>query len=53
MIVKIKRQCTPDSAPYWQSFSYNGPLHVTISAGWMPSITLTTFWIPKEKPQQE
>ena len=32
MIVKIKRQCTPDSAPYWQSFSYNGPLHVTISA---------------------
>ena len=32
MIVKIKRQCTPESAPYWQSFSYNGPLHVTISA---------------------
>ena len=32
MIVKIKRQHTPDSAPYWQSFSYSGPLHVTISA---------------------
>ena len=32
MIVKIKRQRTPDSAPYWQSFSYSGPLHVTISA---------------------
>ena len=32
MIVKIKRQRTPDSAPYWQSFFYNGPLHVTISA---------------------
>ena len=32
MIVKIKRQQTPDSASYWQSFSYDGPLHVTISA---------------------
>lgn len=32
MIVKIKRQRTPDSEPYWQSFSYNGPLHVTVSA---------------------
>lgn len=32
MIVKIKRQQAPDSAPYWQSFSYNGPLHVTVSA---------------------
>ena len=32
MIVKIKRQRTPDSAPYWQSFAYNGPMHVTISA---------------------
>ena len=32
MIVKIKRQSTPTSAPYWQSFSYNGPLHVTVSA---------------------
>ena len=32
MIVKIKRQHTPDSATYWQSFSYNGPLHVTVSA---------------------
>ena len=32
MIVKIKRQATQDSKPYWQSFSYNGPLHVTVSA---------------------
>ena len=32
MIVKIKRQSTPDSVPYWQSFLYNGPLHVTVSA---------------------
>ena len=31
MIVKIKRQHAPDSAPYWQSFSYDGPLHVTVS----------------------
>ena len=32
MIVKIKRQSAPDSAPYWQSFEYNGPSHVTVSA---------------------
>ena len=32
MIIKIKRQRTADSAPYWQSFSYNGPLHITVSA---------------------
>ena len=32
MIVKIKRQSGPDVAPYWQSFSYNGPEHVTVSA---------------------
>ena len=32
MIVKNKRQSTPDSAPYWQSFSYCGPLHVPVSA---------------------
>ena len=32
MLVKIKRQANTDSAPYWQSFSYNGPLHVTVSA---------------------
>ena len=32
MLVKIKRQTAPDSAPYWQSFSYDGPLHVTVSA---------------------
>ena len=31
MIVKIKRQHAPDSTPYWQSFSYDGPLHVTVS----------------------
>ena len=32
MIVKIKRRSAHDSAPYWQSFAYNGPLHVTVSA---------------------
>ena len=32
MIVKIKRQKEPDAAPYWQSFSYDGPKHVTVSA---------------------
>jgi succinate dehydrogenase / fumarate reductase iron-sulfur subunit len=32
MIVKIKRQRSADSAPYWQSFLYNGPQHVTVSA---------------------
>ena len=32
MIVKIKRQDTPESAAYWQSFSYDGPKHVTVSA---------------------
>ena len=32
MIVKIKRQRTPDSSPYWQNFLYDGPLHVTVSA---------------------
>ena len=32
MIVTIKRQRTPEDAPYWQSFSYNGPLHVPVSA---------------------
>ena len=32
MIVKIKRQKTPDSAPYWQSFHYDGPMHVPVSA---------------------
>ena len=32
MIVKIKRQRTADSDSYWQSFLYNGPLHVTVSA---------------------
>ena len=32
MIVKIKRQSSPTSAPYWQSFSYNGDKHITVSA---------------------
>ena len=32
MIVKIKRQCDPESQPYWQSFVYNGSRHVPISA---------------------
>ena len=32
MIVKIKRQSGPDAASYWQSFSYDGPEHVTVSA---------------------
>lgn len=32
MIVKIKRQHTADCAPYWQSFSYDGPMHTTVSA---------------------
>ena len=32
MIVKIKRQHDADAAPYWQSFSYTGPEHVTVSA---------------------
>lgn len=32
MIVKIKRQQSPEAASYWQSFTYNGPTHVTVSA---------------------
>ena len=32
MIVKIKRQDTPEAASYWQSFVYEGPKHVTVSA---------------------
>lgn len=32
MIVKIKRQCNFDSEAYWQSFRYDGPAHVTVSA---------------------
>ena len=32
MIVKIKRRKSADSAPYWQSFVYDGPKHVTVSA---------------------
>lgn len=32
MTVTIKRRSSADSAPYWQSFSYDGPRHVTVSA---------------------
>ena len=32
MIVKIKRQQDAESAAYWQSFAYDGPKHVTVSA---------------------
>ena len=32
MIVKIKRQRNFDSEAYWQSFRYDGPAHVTVSA---------------------
>ena len=32
MIVKIKRQQSPESASYWQSFKYEGNKHVTVSA---------------------
>lgn len=32
MLVKIKRRSAPDADSYWQSFLYDGPRHVTISA---------------------
>ena len=32
MIVKIKRQREPNAVAYWQSFTYDGPKHVTVSA---------------------
>ena len=32
MIVKIKRQADAKSPSYWQSFSYEGPRHVPVSA---------------------
>ena len=32
MIVKIKRQRNSESPAYWQSFTYDGPKHVTVSA---------------------
>jgi succinate dehydrogenase / fumarate reductase iron-sulfur subunit len=32
MIVKIKRQRDSQAAAYWQSFKYDGPEHVTVSA---------------------
>lgn len=32
MIVKIKRQDSPSQESYWQSFTYDGPRHVPVSA---------------------
>ena len=32
MLVKIKRQKSPKSEPYWQSFTYDCPKHITVSA---------------------
>ena len=32
MLIKIKRQKAPGLEPYWQSFTYDGPMHVTVSA---------------------
>ena len=32
MIVRIKRQSAPGEEAYWQSFTYDGPQHVTVSA---------------------
>ena len=32
MIVRIKRQSSPESEAYWQGFSYEGQRHVTVSA---------------------
>ena len=32
MIVKIKRQRDSEAEAYWQSFTYDGPAHVTVSA---------------------
>ena len=32
MLVKIKRQSSPNSQPYWQSFTYEGNGHITVSA---------------------
>ena len=32
MIVKIKRRENHEAEPYWQSFTYDGPMHVTVSA---------------------
>ena len=31
MLVKIKRQTAPNTEPYWQTFTYDGPKHVTVS----------------------
>ena len=32
MLVKIKRQSAPNEPYYWQSFNYDGPKHITVSA---------------------
>ena len=32
MNVKIKRQASPEAESYWQTFLYNGPKHVPVSA---------------------
>ena len=32
MLVKIKRQSSPNTEPYWQSFTYEGNGHITVSA---------------------
>ena len=32
MIVKIKRQSAPNEPSFWQSFNYDGPTNVTVSA---------------------
>lgn len=32
MLVRIKRQKSPGSEPYWQSFTYDGTGHITVSA---------------------
>ena len=32
MIVKVKRQHNAESPAYWQSFNYDGPKHVSVSA---------------------
>ena len=43
MIVTIKRQQSADSAPYWQSFLYEGPVHVTVSANDWSGSSRETF----------
>lgn len=31
MIVRIKRQCSPETAPYWQEFQYTGSRNVSVA----------------------